>query len=241
MSASLLDLLPALHAHAAAEQPRECCGLALVAKGRLRYWPCRNVAGEAEFAIHPDDQAAAEDAGEVVGVCHSHVYLPPEPSEADRTMCELTRLPWLIVNWPVGTHCLMEPSGYVAPLVGRVFTHGVNDCYTLVRDYYATLQIVLPLNPSRPDNWWHDGVSNLYLDNYRRAGFVLVRAEDDLRIHDVLLMQVGARVPNHAAVMVDDNIILHHCHGRLSSRDVYGGYWRKVTTHVLRHRDLSDA
>ena len=41
--------------------------------------------------------------------------------------------------------------------------------------------------------------------------------------------------------MVDDNIILHHCHGRLSSRDVYGGYWRKVTTHVLRHRDLSDA
>jgi hypothetical protein len=26
--------------------------------------------------------------------------------------------------------------------------------------------------------------------------------------------------------------------GRLSSRDVYGGYWQKVTTHALRHPDL---
>jgi hypothetical protein len=29
-------------------------------------------------------------------------------------------------------------------------------------------------------------------------------------------------------------LILHHLHGRLSSRDVYGGYWREVTRDVIR-------
>jgi cell wall-associated NlpC family hydrolase len=48
-------------------------------------------------------------------------------------------------------------------------------------------------------------------------------------------MQVASPVPNHAAVYLGDGLILHHLQGRLSSRDVYGGYWQKVTTHALRH------
>jgi cell wall-associated NlpC family hydrolase len=52
---------------------------------------------------------------------------------------------------------------------------------------------------------------------------------------DCFLMQVASPVPNHAAVYLGDGLILHHLQGRLSSRDVYGGYWQKVTTHVLRY------
>ncbi|WP_043946890.1 NlpC/P60 family protein, partial [Ralstonia solanacearum] len=40
---------------------------------------------------------------------------------------------------------------------------------------------------------------------------------------DVILMQVRAPVPNHAAVYLGGVQMLHHLHGRLSSRDVYGG------------------
>lgn len=230
-------ILDAVREHAAREAPRECCGLAVVVKGRLRYWPCRNVGGEAEFAIHPEDQAAAEDAGDVVAVCHSHVHLPPEPSEADRVMCERTRLPWLIVSHPAGAWHVIEPSGYRAPLVGRPFVHGVLDCYALVRDYYREVcGIELP-DYAREDDWWLKGC-NLYLDNFAEAGFVAVDPAG-LRPHDALLMQVAAPVPNHAGVIDADGFLLHHCHGRLSSRDVYGGYWRKVTTLVLRHRSLA--
>lgn len=230
----LAPILPDVHSHAAQAQPRECCGLAVVRRGRLRYWPCRNIAGEAEFAIHPEDQAAAEDAGEVVAVCHSHVHLPPEPSEADRVMCERTGLPWLIVSWPTGAHAVITPSGHRPPLVGRQFVHGVMDCYTLARDYYASIGIELP-DYSREDEWWLNG-GDLYRRHFAEAGFVAVSGEP--RSHDALLMQVASPVPNHAAVMVEPGIILQHCHGRLSSRDVYGGYWRKVTTHVLRHRSM---
>ena len=30
-------------------------------------------------------------------------------------------------------------------------------------------------------------------------------------------------------------MILHHVQGRLSSRDVFGGYWRKHNTHILKY------
>jgi len=228
-------ILVDVKAHAAIEAPREACGLAVVIKGRLRYIPCRNIAGETEFAIHPEDQAKAEDMGEIVAICHSHPYLPPEPSEADRVMCEYTKLPWLIVNYPIGTHHILMPSGYRAPIIGRSFVHGVLDCYTLCRDYYYEVcGIELP-DYQREDNWWLKG-DNLYLDNFESAGFIAV--QDGPHAHDAVLMQIASPVPNHAGVIDTNGYLVHHCYGRLSSRDVYGGYWRHVTTHVLRHYSL---
>ncbi len=73
------------------------------------------------------------------------------------------------------------------------------------------------------------------MDNFADAGFVVVEP-DDLLVGDVFLMQVNSEVPNHAAIYLGDGLILHHLQGRLSSRDVYGGYWQKITTHTLRHQ-----
>lgn len=241
MSIDLALLVPEVLAHAGECQPRECCGLAVVVKGRLRYWPARNIAGSAaEFIITPDDYAAAEDAGEIVGICHSHPYVAPDPSDADRVMVERTGLPWLIVNWPVGHFRVVTPSGYMAPLVGRRFAYGVLDCYQLACDYYASVGIDLPpVERADEFEWWLRG-RDLFRDGFAAAGFVRLgdSGSTPLRPHDGLLMQISSPVPNHCAVHVGDNIILQHCIGRLSSRDVYGGYWRKATTDVLRHRSL---
>ena len=42
-------------------------------------------------------------------------------------------------------------------------------------------------------------------------------------------MHLEADVPNHAGIYLGDNVILHHVQGRLSSRDVYGGYFIQST------------
>ncbi len=225
----------AILAHAEAEYPRECCGVVIVVKGRERYLPCRNIATANEhFAIDPADWAAAEDQGDITTVVHSHCNLPPFPSQADRVGCEQTGLPWLIASWPTGQINEIQPEGYVAPLIGREFCHGVLDCYALVRDFYAhELKIDLP-DFEREDEWWLKN-QNLYLENFERAGFVRV---DDLQPHDGILIQVASDVPNHAAVYLGDNVILHHVMQRLSCREVYGGYWHKHTYCVVRHRSL---
>lgn len=219
-------------AHAMSEIPRESCGLVIVRKGREVYRPCRNMAhGDDHFTLHPDDYAAAEAEGEVVGVVHSHVFIPPQPSQADLVGCERTGLEWHIVNVPTGAWHSFQPTGYTAPLVGRVFSHGVLDCYALIRDWYEQERGITLLDFERHDHWWQHG-QNLYADNFRKAGF---EPCEELHEGAVLLMQVGSPVPNHAGIYLGEDIILHHVQGRLSSRDVYGGYWRKCTTHILRH------
>jgi proteasome lid subunit RPN8/RPN11 len=228
-------LLAAVCAHAEKESPRESCGLIVIRKGRRRYWPCKNLAAGAEnFVLDPLDYAAAEDFGVIEMVVHSHPYLSPEPSKADMVGIEKSQLPWLIVNWPVGHYTITEPSGFQMPLIGREFVPGVLDCLTLIQDYYyKELGIDLP-DYEREDRWWEKG-QNLYLDLYQDCGFELV---SDLKAHDVLLMQVASPVPNHGAVLLPNGNIIHHQSMRISSEDVYGGWYRKITTHHLRHRSL---
>jgi proteasome lid subunit RPN8/RPN11 len=240
MTIDLTPILPELFAHAEREQPRECCGLAIVFKGKLQYRACKNISEtEGQFEIDPEDYALAEDAGEIVGVCHSHVYVNPNPSEADLVMCERGGVPWLIVNYPTGDYRQFEPKGYVAPLIGRTYSHAVLDCYQIVVDHFdRELNIKLP-HFCRTDSWWEKG-QNLYMEGLEKAGFVILGDQNyaDIRKHDCFLMQVSSPVPNHAAVYIGDNMILQHVAGRLSSRDIYGGFWRKSTNHVLRHKAL---
>lgn len=218
--------------YAQEQAPREACGLVVIRKGREVFIPCANRAqGDDHFVIAPEDYAAAEDEGEVVGVWHSHCGIGPEPSEADRVSCEASGVEWHIYAWPANRWESFRPCGYQAPLVGREFSHGVLDCYTIVRDWYARERHIILPDYTRSDEWWAHG-QNLYLENFRDAGFV---DGAELHVGAVLLMQIASPVPNHAAVYLGDDMILHHLHGRLSSRDVYGGMFRKHTVKVLRY------
>jgi proteasome lid subunit RPN8/RPN11 len=227
--------------HARKECPRESCGLIVVYRGKEVYKPCRNVAESTNgsFLIHFEDWARAEDFGEIVCIVHSHPNLPPEPSQADLVGCEESKLPWLIVNPRTGKHVRIEPKGYQAPLIGREFRWGTLDCFSLIRDYYLQeLGIVIP-NFNREQNFWKKG-QDLYLKHCEEAGFRRIRIEDgwvNLQKHDVIVMCFGGgKIPNHGAVYLGDQRILHHCQGRLSSRDTWGGYWMHTAAYLLRHK-----
>lgn len=224
----------AIRAHAASAYPNESCGVVVVRKGKQVYHPCRNTSSVpgSQFAIAPEDYADAEDTGTITHIVHSHPNAAAVPSEADRIGCEQTGLPWIIINWPNGDLHEFAPSGYVAPLVGRQYIHGILDCYAIIRDYFAVEhQIAIP-DYDREDKWWLKG-QNLYAENFAAAGFVEI-TDGGMEVGDVLLMQMAAPVINHAAIYLGNNHILQHCHGRLSSRDVYGGYWQRCTVKTLR-------
>ena len=221
--------------HAKEESPKECCGLVAVVKGKRRYFPCKNLADtpDEHFVLDPVDYAAVEDKGEIVAVIHSHPTTNHNPSPADRVACEQSGLPWHIVNPNTENWGYCEPEGFELPYVGREFSHGVVDCYSLCRDWYKREFGLQLRNYPRRDKWWEHG-ENLYLENFEREGFRRIPIAE-LQRGDALLMQLVSPVPNHAAIYLGDQQVLHHVQGRLSSRDVYGGYYLKSTACALRH------
>lgn len=222
--------------HAREEYPRESCGLIVVVKGRERYWRCRNIATEEDqFVLNPADYAAADDAGEILAVVHSHPNLSPKASMADRYAMEASGLPWHIYAIPAGYWANYEPSGYKAPLVGREWCYGVLDCYSLARDWYAQEMNLQLSDYDRCGEWWNKGM-NTFADNFENEGFVRLEPEVNPIWGDALLMQLQSPVPCHVAICLGDDLILHHMRDRLSSRDVLSGYYQKNITHILRHR-----
>ena len=230
--------------HALEEYPREACGLVVYVNGKETYRRCRNTSSDkANFVLDPRDLADAEDAGEVVALVHTHPDTNNAMSEADRVMCEASEMPWYIMavtrdgdQLTAGELARYEPSGYEAPLLGRPFVFGVLDCYTLIRDYYQRiLKITLPDFP-REDGFWERG-EDLYMQQFALAGFRPINTP--IREHDVIIMQIRSPVANHGGVYIGNSQVLHHLYGRLSARDVYGGYFQEVTRVVIRHKELA--
>jgi proteasome lid subunit RPN8/RPN11 len=211
--------------------------------GVERYYACRNLSTSKndQFKLSPEDYVEAEDAGTVIAVVHSHPDAAPRPSQGDLVACEASGLPWYIFSVHradsgqieyFGEHAF-EPTGYEAPLVGRKFVHGILDCYALIRDWYEREMGITLKEYNRSDDWWQRG-ENLYISQYEDAGFEV--ANEPLEIGDVIIMQIRAPEPNHAGVYIGEGLFLHHLYGRLSSRDVYGGYWKEKTRLIVRRR-----
>ena len=205
----------------------ECCGFVIDNK---TYMPCTNISPTPTeaFEISPDDWIQAETIGEITAIVHSHPNGTPILSESDQIHQQQTAVDWWLV-----CDNQIHKFRYIKPLLGREFEHGKTDCLSIVRDAYMLAGINLP-DYEREDDWWHNG-QNLYLDLLPQNGFERVDAED-LQEGDVILVCLGSETPNHAAVYIGNQYILHHCPERLSKRDTYGGFWRNYTHSIWRHK-----
>ncbi len=118
---------------------------------------------------------------------------------------------------------------------GRIFKYEKSHCYDLARDWFLNeLGIALPDFDRGEDEWWIKG-ENRFVDYFPQAGFY--QTNETPRRGNLLLMRIMSPVTNHCAVYVGNNYILHHLYGRLSCRDIYGSFFRRSTTHILRHHE----
>lgn len=211
--------------HATSCGEAECCGFVIDNK---TYLPCKNISHTPTetFEISSDDWIKAEQKGEITAIVHSHPDGLPILSEADQFYQQQTGLDWWLV-----CDNKIHKFRYIKPLLGREFKHGEIDCLTLVRDAYMLTGINLP-NYERQDDWWHNG-QNLYLELLPKNEFEQVK---DIQEGDVILVCLGSTTPNHAAIYIGNQFILHHCPNRLSKRDLYDGFWLKYTHSIWRHK-----
>lgn len=232
-------LLAAIREHVAADYPKEACGVVVQSQNGQIYIPCRNTSDKPteHFTLSPDDYLEAEKQGEVLMIIHSHPDVATLiPSEMDRIQCDHSGVEWGIMSWPDGDFCTLSPRED-RDLIGRRWVLGHADCWTLVMDYYRQEHGISLNNWSVDYEWWVGGLENRYDDNWQAEGFIEVDPAD-MCAGDMIMMQLGAPVTNHAAIYLGKNIILHHNFGNLSTRVPYGDYWRNRTVRVVRRKEL---
>ena len=222
--------------HAKEEYPSEACGLLCVIKGREKYWPCKNLSDipTEGFLIDPDDWIKAEDSGELIAVVHSHPDVPPTPSEVDKASCEYIDLPFYIVNPDTEGWHYFEPSGYKAPLIGRQWTWGSADCWTIVIDWFEDkgLEVKDWKRPKRPEDILTNGIFERLIP---QSGFVKLSDDAETLVGDLFLHRFNGQDPDHVSIYIGCNTVLHHMGGRLSSRDQLSAFLIESTVGRYRY------
>lgn len=222
--------LAQIHADAVYRYPKEACGLVL-ADGSYR--ACDNLADDPTKAFRI---SSVERLLPHVAVIHSHPYdnreqrrWPAEwPSTADMTAWLEDTIPWGIVacDGEGITQPVWLDEQNPEPLIGRTFIHGINDCYSVIRDWFRLERGITLRNFARGMEWWNMG-QDLYSENFKKAGFIEIPVEE-ARAGDGLLMRVHSRVINHAAVLVDDHTMLHHAWKHLSGTCPAANWYKQI-------------
>lgn len=246
-------------AHARQEFPAESCGV--ISGGK--YYACENVAEPAKnhkeddpncpcklcsFRIAPEVYQKFVLGDGVDFIVHSHPNGPFYPSRADMEGQIQTAVPWAIIALDeerVGDPVCWGDQLPIAPILGRTFMHGVHDCYSLVRDCFrlgreelAKQDIPWRFDPvklievPRNDAWWDAG-DDLYMKNFIRAGFFQID-QDEAEPGDCFLMKIRSEQFNHAGILIDNNLIIHHLPARLSRREP-AGIWARQAGVWLRY------
>lgn len=219
----------------------EICGLVINERGKPTFYNCNNIAGNKDnnFSIDPLDFIKYNELGEILFIVHSHVNTSELPSVEDIASCNSNKYPWIIYSTVTKKFHIEHPIGHKLGLLNRQYVFNVYDCWTLVKDYYKEkLNIELPKYIATNENWFLDATNNYFEQYAEEVGFSKV-TDNSIKEHDVLLFLTGnAKIPNHAAVWLGNNTILHHAYNRLSCKEVYGGYWAKTRVSTYRYKDF---
>lgn len=199
------ECLAAMRAHAEAEWPCESVGV-IDLDGR--YLQLVN--------IHPEPKSSFEVGGQVlpghVVFVHSHPSGAEFPSRTDMESQIAAGLLYGVV--PVTDAGAADPFFWPdtdRPYLGRPYRHGVTDCYTLLRDWYAR-ERGLEL-PAVAYEWrWDesDAELDLYTSWRRRLDWAEVDPAEAQPGDAVLFRMAGSDVANHAGVLLEGGLLLHH-------------------------------
>ena len=116
-------------------------------------------------------------------------------------------------------------------LIGKQWHYGQNDCFSLVREWFSLKGVAIP-DFERPADL--DSCESLFLTEAEACGFFQVEF-DRRRPGDVLIMRLGTASPMHAAVLLENEQILHQRQNSLSVVEPLRLYYTKRVAAVFRH------
>lgn len=116
-------------------------------------------------------------------------------------------------------------------LIGRQWEYGVNDCFSLIRDFFKLKGISLP-DFGRPEDL--EISESIFLQQAEAIGFRQVKWSQR-KAGDVLIMRLQTRTPMHAAILLPDEEILHQRQNSLSAIEPLRRYYVERVAAVFRY------
>lgn len=211
------EQIEAIKEHTLSCYPEEACGC-ITSTGFI---PMKNVAQNKKVSFKMD-MLEYRKLTDVIAIYHSHVrepevsyfkleaYDPRTPSLADKTTSDATGKPFLIsaTDGENVMPCLQYPRDQYAQLFGREFAFYINDCLTLMIDYYLQKYNIVIKEHDATFDWYNDLEQPYYETYYRDWGFYEIPITS-AEVGDVVLMSIRGTA-NHLGVLVEDSQVLHH-------------------------------
>jgi cell wall-associated NlpC family hydrolase len=116
-------------------------------------------------------------------------------------------------------------------LIGRKWDYGRNDCFSLVREWFSLQGVIIP-DFERPADI--ESCESLFLVEADSCGFFQVEL-DRRKPGDVLIMRLGTMAPMHAAILLENEQILHQRQDSLSAVEPLWQYYMKRVAAVFRY------
>ena len=107
----------------------------------------------------------------------------------------------------------------------------MNDCFTLIRDWFQLQGVSLP-DFARPDDL--EVCESIFLQQAEAIGFEQVLMERR-QPGDVLIMRLDTRTPMHAAILLPNELILHQRQDSLSAIEPLRRYYVERIAAVFRY------
>jgi proteasome lid subunit RPN8/RPN11 len=216
----------------------ECCGF-ISESGQII--PCQNVSETPakNFVI------STPCRGRYAAIYHSHTTGLCNFSPSDGLGCKNTKVPWVLYNVPTNDFKIIDPSGD-APYLDRDFCWWVNDCYSLVKDFYQREFSIDLIDYDRPElsdtpeiRWQPDGW-NGFEESTGELGFIRLGQNQQLQRGDVALFALHGGVANHLGIIddVDRQLFLHQLMWEPSRHDIWADSWQRFCVGVYRHKEV---
>jgi len=116
-------------------------------------------------------------------------------------------------------------------LIGKQWDYGQNDCFSLVREWFNLQGVAIP-DFERPADI--ESCESLFLVEADSCGFFQVEL-DRRKPGDVLIMRLGTMAPMHAAILLENEQILHQRQDSLSAVEPLRQYYMKRVAVVFRY------
>lgn len=232
----------AIEDYTLAQYPKEMCGIILKSTGEFVPLENSHETPESAFSILPEH--FAKYLGDIAAVLHSHctskvqheVFDLRTPSYKDIEMQKASGIPWGIVGCEGFTvsYPIWLPRKPKQKYLNRRFIWFIDDCYSLVQDYYLfELGIKLPDHKATEDFAQLRNFNNLFDAHILDYGFHQLSVDTKLEKGDLLLLDNAGGKRNHLGIYTGTGIL----HQSLISKEESLEHFVNKFHMVLRHEN----